>query len=71
MAEIPVQEGLSIKPESAAKIEKPKDGAIFGLLWKRTLETGARFEHADPTWITHVVDSASVTIADEPQAEVA
>jgi hypothetical protein len=71
MAEIPGQEGLSMTPESAAKIEQPKDGAIFGFLWKRALVTAASFKHADPTWIKHVVDSASVTIADEPQAEVA
>ena len=37
-SEIPVQEGLLMKPERAAKIENPQDGAIFGLLWKRTLE---------------------------------
>ena len=29
-----------------------------------------RFKHRDPIWIKHVVDSASVTIADEPKAEV-
>ena len=38
-----------MKPERAAKIENPQDGAIFGLLWKRTLETAASFKHADPT----------------------
>ena len=48
-SEIPVQEGLLMKPERAAKIENPQDGAIFGLLWKRTMETAASFKHADPT----------------------
>ena len=30
----------------------------------------ARVKPVDPIWIKHVVDSASVTIADEPKAEV-
>jgi hypothetical protein len=60
-----------MKPESAASAKEPKDGAIFGFHWKRTLETAASSKHADPIWIKHVVDSASVTIADEPKAEVA
>jgi hypothetical protein len=47
-----------------------KDRAIFDFLWKGTAEMATRFKHRDPIWIKHVVDSASVTIADEPKAEV-